>query len=105
MTKYEICVVLGENLEEEQRNQELQKIKDYITRFNGTVIDPVEDWGKKKFAYEINGKKEGYYTFITFDGDENTAQQLENQVRIMENVVRYLIVKKQPEVVKEKKED
>ena len=93
MNKYELCIVLKGNLEDEQRNQEIEKVKGYIARFKGTVVEPIEEWGKRKFAYTINHMTEGYYYFIKFDGEKTTPIELENSVRIMENVVRFLIVK------------
>lgn len=93
MNKYELCVVLNAKLEDEQRNAEIEKVKAYISRFGGSVIEPIEEWGKKKFAYEVNHMNEGYYYFVKFDGKSDTPGELENSVRIMENVVRYLIVK------------
>lgn len=93
MNKYELCVVLNGKLEDEQRNAEIEKIKSYITRFGGTADETIEEWGKRKFAYEIDGMLEGYYYFIKFDGNKTTPNELEDSVRIMENVVRFLIVK------------
>lgn len=93
MFKYEMCIVLNEKLEDEQRNSEIEKIKSYIVRFGGTVIEPIEEWGKKKLAYEINHMNEAYYYFITFEGSSNTPNEVESFVRIMENVIRFLIVK------------
>ncbi|MBR1844773.1 MAG: 30S ribosomal protein S6 [Lachnospiraceae bacterium] len=93
MNKYELCVVLNGRLEDEARNSEIEKIKNYITRFGGVSEDNIEEWGKRKFAYEIDGMNEGYYYFIKFEGKHTTPQELEDSVRIMENVVRFLIVK------------
>ena len=59
MNKYELCVVLNGKLEDEQRNAEIEKIKSYITRFGGTADETIEEWGKRKFAYEIDGMLEG----------------------------------------------
>lgn len=95
MNKYELCVVLNAKLEDEQRNSEIEKIKGYISRFGGNVAGTVEEWGKKRFAYEIDKLNEGYYYFIPFDGAKTTPGELENAVRIMENVVRFLIVKQE----------
>lgn len=97
MTKYELCLVLNQKLEEGERANEIQKVKDYISRDGGKVLEPIEDWGKRKFAYEIDYMKEGFYYFVPFEGEKNTPQELENQVRIMENVVRFLIVKQPAE--------
>ncbi len=93
MSKYELCLVLNAKLEDEQRNAEIEKVKSYITRFGGTPEETIEEWGKKKFAYVINHMNEGYYYFIKFTGKPTTPGELENSVRIMENVVRFLIVK------------
>ena len=71
----------------------VEKIKSYITRFGGTVDEAIEEWGKRRFAYEISHMNEGYYYFIKFDGKNSTPRELEDSVRIMENVVRFLIVK------------
>lgn len=95
MNKYELCVVLNASLEDSARESEINKIKDYVSRFGGSVVEPVEEWGKKRFAYEIDGMNEGYYYFIKFDGKTTTPKELEDSVRIMENVVRFLIVKQE----------
>ena len=73
----------------------MEKAKSYITRFGGTITN-VDEWGKKRLAYEIQKMKEGYYYFIQFDADAACPAELEKRVRIMDNVLRYLIVR--PEV-------
>lgn len=95
MNKYELCVVLSSKLEDGARSELLEKIKGQISRFGGNIISDVEDWGKKKFAYTIDGMNEGYYNFIQFEGKNTTPRELEDVVRIMENVVRFLIVKQE----------
>lgn len=95
MNKYELCLVLNAKLEDEQRSAELEKVKSYVSRFGGSVIEPIEEWGKRRFAYEINHMNEGYYYFIGFEGKKTTPGELENAIRIMENVVRFLIVKQE----------
>ena len=95
MNKYELALVLSAKLEEEERAAALEKAKSYITRFGGTITN-VDEWGKKRLAYEIQKMKEGYYYFIQFDADAACPAELEKRVRIMDNVLRYLIVR--PEV-------
>ena len=91
--KYELALVLNGKLEDEAKNSALEKVQSYITRFGGTVSN-VDDWGKKKFAYDINKQKEGFYYFIKFQSEDNNCpNELEANVRIMEPVVRYLVVK------------
>ena len=92
MNKYELAVVLSAKLEDDERAAALEKVKGYITRFGGNVVD-VDEWGKKRLAYEIQKMKEGYYYFIQFDADAACPAELEKRVRIMDNVLRYLIVR------------
>ena len=93
MTKYEICVVLKSTLEENERQSEIEKIKAYITRFGGEVEDAVDEWGKKRLAYEIKHMKEGYYYFIHFESDGTAISEIDSRIRIMDGVIRYLCVR------------
>ena len=93
MNKYELAVVLSAKLEDDERAAALEKVKGYITRFGGNVVD-VDEWGKKRLAYEIQKMKEGFYYFIQFDADATCPAEVEKHVRIMENVIRYLCVRK-----------
>ena len=86
MNKYELAVVLNVKLEDEERAAAIEKITNYITRFGGTVTN-IDEWGKKRLAYEIQKMKEGFYYFIQFDGDSTTPNELESRVRIMEPVI------------------
>ena len=90
---YELALVLNGKLEDDARAEALEKVQNYITRFGGSVLN-VDDWGKKKFAYDINKQKEGFYYFIKVQSEDNNCpNELEANVRIMEPVVRYLVVK------------
>jgi len=95
MNKYELAVVLSAKLEDEERAAALEKVTGYITRFGGTVTN-IDEWGKKRLAYEIQKMKEGFYYFIQFESDANCPNEVEAHIRIMESVIRYLCVK--PEV-------
>ncbi len=92
MNKYELAVVVNAKLEDEERDATLEKVKGYITRFGGTIVD-VDDWGKKRLAYEIKHMNEGFYYFIHFESDSTAPAELERRLRIMENVLRYLCVR------------
>lgn len=93
MNKYELAVVLSAKLEDDERAAALEKVKGYITRFGGTVTD-VEEWGKKRLAYEIQKMKEGFYYFVQFDAPATCPAEVEKRVRIVDNVIRYLCVRK-----------
>lgn len=109
MNKYEICLVVSAQVDEEIRVQVVEKAKEYVGRYNGTVTK-VDEWGKKRLAYEIQKMREGYYYFIKFEADANAPKEIESHLRIMENVLRYLIVRddevevKVPEDKKEESE-
>ena len=92
MNKYELAVVLSAKLEDDERAAALEKVKGYITRFGGNIVD-VDEWGKKRLAYEIQKSEEGFYYFIHFEGEANFPNEVEAHIRIMEPVVRYLCVR------------
>lgn len=93
MNKYELALIVSAKIEDDARAAVVDKAKDYIARFGGTVTE-VEDWGKKKLAYEIQKMNEGFYYFIQFDAAATLPAELEQNVRIMDNVLRFLIVRK-----------
>ena len=93
MSKYELAVVLSAKLEDDERAAAIEKVQGYITRFGGTVTN-VDEWGKKRLAYEIQKMHEGFYYFIQFEADAQCPAEVERHVRIMDNVLRYLVVRK-----------
>jgi small subunit ribosomal protein S6 len=92
MNKYELAVVVSAKIEDEDRAATIEKVKEYITRFGGTVTE-VDEWGKKRLAYEIQKMREGFYYFVRFEADAACPAEVERRVRIMENVIRYLCVR------------
>ena len=93
MNKYELALVVNAKIEDDARAAVVEKAKEYITRAEGTVTE-VEDWGKKKLAYEIQKMSDGFFYFIQFDAPATAPAQIEQKVRIMDNVLRFLCVKK-----------
>ena len=63
-----------------------------VTRFGGQITN-VDEWGKRRLAYEVQHMKEAFYYFIQFDAAPTAPAEIENRVRIMENVVRFLCVR------------
>lgn len=93
MNKYELALVVNAKIEDDARTATVEKAKEYITRFGGTVTE-VEECGKKRLAYEIQKMREGFYYFIQFDAEADVPAQVEQNVRIMDNVLRFLCVRK-----------
>jgi small subunit ribosomal protein S6 len=92
MNKYELALVVNAKAEDEVRLATVEKVKEYITRFGGTITN-VDEWGKKRLAYEIQKMKEGYYFFIQFESNSDCPNEVESNIRIMEPVIRYLCVR------------
>ena len=94
MSKYELAVIVSAKLEEEERANVVEKVKALIERFNGNLTD-VDEWGKKRLAYEIQKMREGDYYFFHFEADTTVPAELESRMRIMDGVIRYLCVKQE----------
>ncbi len=94
MNKYELALIVNAKIEDDARTATVEKAKEYIARFGGVVTE-VEDWGKRKLAYEIQKMTEGYYYFIQFEAASTVPGELEQRARIMDNVLRFLCVKKE----------
>ena len=92
MSKYELAVVVSAKLEDDARAEVIEKVKALVTRFGGNITD-VDEWGKKRLAYEIQKMKEAYYYFIHFESETTTPGEIEERIRIMDGVIRYLCVK------------
>ena len=93
MNKYELALVINAKIEDDARTDAIEKIKALIEKFGGEITN-VDEWGKKKLAYEIQKMHEGFYYFIQFEADSQCPAEIERHVRIMDNVLRYLVVRK-----------
>ena len=92
MNKYELAVVVSAKVEDDERAAVVDKCKGLIERFGGTITN-VDEWGKKRLAYEIQKMKEAFYYFIQFYAESTVPAEIESRVRIMDNVIRYLCVR------------
>ena len=92
MSKYELALVVNAKIEDDARTEVIEKIKAMLEGFGATITN-VDEWGKKKLAYEIQKMKEGYYYFIQFDASTEVPAEAEPRLRIMEPVMRFLCVK------------
>lgn len=93
MNKYELALVVSAKIDNDARAAVVERAKGYISRHDG-VVGEVEEWGKRKLAYEIQKQTEAYYYFIQFEGESDCPNELEKRMRIMDNVLRYLVVRK-----------
>ena len=93
LNSYETIFIIDATLDEET----VTALKDKFTTLieqNGE-LESVDEWGKRRLAYEIQKMKEGFYYFIQFEADATAPAEIERHVRIMENVIRYLCVRQE----------
>jgi len=93
MNKYELALVVSAKLDDAAREAVVEKAKGYVTRYGGEISE-VEEWGKKRLAYEIQHERDGYYFFVEFEAEPTAPAEIERHVRIMDSVLRYLIVRR-----------
>lgn len=87
--KYEVLYILNPNLSEEDTKATVEKFKTLIEQ-NGT-IDEMEEWGKRKLAYEINYISEGYYVLVKFTSGPEFPAELSRILGITDSVIRSLV--------------
>ena len=93
MKAYELLFFVAPTIDEETRLAVMKRIENTIAADNG-VVDNVDEWGKRKLAYEINGLTEGSYTLIDFHATPESIAELDRILRINDAVVRHMIVKR-----------
>jgi len=91
MKAYELLFFVDPAASEEMRAGAMKRIEVAITT-NGGTIDSVEDWGKRKLAFEVDKLTEGDYTLINFHADSNDIAELDRVLRINDAVKRHMIV-------------
>lgn len=92
LNSYETIFIIDAGLDEETTKAVVTKFTDLIAA-NGTV-DTVDEWGKRRLAYEINDKTEGYYVLVDFTADGEFPKELDRQFRINDNILRTIIIRK-----------
>ncbi|MBQ4551337.1 MAG: 30S ribosomal protein S6 [Clostridia bacterium] len=92
MNKYELIYVIDTAMEETARNELIARFNGMIEE-NGGKVEKVEEWGKRRLAYTINYKTEGYYVLVNFTANAELPREIERVMQINESILRYLTVK------------
>ena len=92
MNKYELIYIIDTTVEEAARKELIEKFNGIIAANGGEVVK-VEEWGKRRLAYAIDYKTEGYYVYVAFNGASELPKELSRNLGINENVIRSQIVK------------
>ena len=93
MNRYELTYIIDTALEEEARKELIEKISSLIAQNGGEVEKVDETWGKRRLAYPISDKPEGYYVLVTMQAPAELPKEIERNLRINENVLRSLVIK------------
>ena len=93
MNRYELTIILDTGLEDGDRAAIIDKVSALIAANGGEVEKIDTTWGKRRLAYAINYKTEGWYTLVTFQAPAELPREIERQLRINENVLRYMTVR------------
>ena len=93
MNRYEMIYIIDTNLEETARKELIEKVSGLIEGNGGEIEKVDETWGKRRLAYAIDYKTEGWYVLVNFKAPADLPRELERNLQINENVLRYLVVK------------
>jgi len=91
MKAYELLLLTNPSLDDEARSAVLEKVQNLLTADGGTV-DSVDEWGKRKLAYEIASLAEGDYTLFDFHAEPAAIAEVDRVLHITDGVVRYMLV-------------
>jgi small subunit ribosomal protein S6 len=102
MNNYEVLYVIDGTISDEEIKDQVVRFTDLVTKNGGEVVD-VNEWGKRRLAYEINYKSEGYYVLMNFKSDSDFPSELERNFGINEKIIRYMVERKADDYVPAKK--
>lgn len=93
MKAYELLLMFNPTLDDEARTALTDKAQALVTA-DGGVVDNVDDWGKRKLAYEIAKLHDAYYTLVEFHSEPAGIAEIDRVLRITDGVVRFMIVRR-----------
>lgn len=95
MRRYELMVLITDTIEEDAAQAVFSKAKDILASQNGQVLDEAW-WSRRKLAYEINKRDHGFYGVLDFLAESDAVAELERQLKISDDVIRFKTVR--PEI-------
>ena len=97
MNQYEVMYVVDAALEDSARNELINRFNELVVK-NGGEVERVDEWGKRRLAYAINYKTEGYYVLMYIKAPADLPRELERNLKISESVLRYLVIRYEGEL-------
>lgn len=97
MNQYEVMYVIDAAIEESARTELINRYSDLVKK-NGGEVDRIDEWGKRRLAYAINYKTEGYYVLMYIKAPSDLPRELERNLQISDSVLRYIVIRYEGEV-------
>lgn len=91
MRKYETVFISDPDLQDQTRTDLFGKVRNIIAKENGYLID-FDDWGSKKLSYEIKKKLRGHYVCVTYGGSGELVKELERNLRLSDDVMKFMTI-------------
>jgi small subunit ribosomal protein S6 len=92
INKYELGLILDPAVEPERQAEILDRLRGTVEGGKGMVVN-IDDWGKRKLAYEIKRMTEGLYVFVRFSADPKTLSEVERVLGITDDVMRFMTLR------------
>jgi small subunit ribosomal protein S6 len=92
MRHYEVMVILDAGLEEDAIRNTVDRASQIVTRGGGTV-DKVDRWGKRRFAYEVHHRSEGYYVLIETTAEPAVLSEVDRMLGLADEVIRHKVIR------------
>ena len=92
MNQYEVMYIIDTALEEQARVDLINRFSGLV-ELNGGQVDRVDEWGKRRLAYPINYKTEGYYVLMYIAAPADLPRELERNLQISVSVLRYMVIR------------
>ena len=93
MRGYELMVIVSGDLEEQSARGWIKTITEAVAGVGGAVVGTPDWWGKRRFAYPINKKEEGYYVVFNLTAVGGALDELERTFRISDDIVRHKLLR------------
>jgi small subunit ribosomal protein S6 len=93
MRNYEIAIIIHPELEDAAYNEVVERVQELIKNSDGTIVK-VDQWGRKKLAYEINNLTEGQYVFFQTELEPTVCSDIEHALQLNESIIRFMITSK-----------
>ena len=92
MNKYELVYIIDPTVDDEGRKALIEKFSQLIAD-NGGQVEKVDEWGKRRLAYAIDYKTEGWYVLVNFSSEATLPLELERNLKINDMVIRYQVIR------------